>query len=170
MKAETELLLRQVAVQKKIDNELTKRQHAYIKDLLPRLTTCGFMVYKVAAKKRHEFVESMPVIFAITKYGKEGLDSPALDTIFVSTPFSSRNGLQQVMGRPSRVHAGKKAPVVIFYEDNVGPLIGMCKKLRKHLREWPHEEGGPFDYELVGHKLARTKWQNQNPMTSILGS
>lgn len=165
---ETELVLKQVAVNNKLEAELTKRQKKYINALIPHLTTCGFMVHKVPAKTRHKFAETMPVIFAITKYGKEGLDSPALDTIFVSTPFSSRNGLQQVMGRPSRVHAGKKTPVVIFYEDKIGPLIGMCKKLKKHLRDWPHEEGGPFDYELIGHPQSRKQW-SQNPMTSILG-
>lgn len=161
------MILKQVEVHAKIMNELTKRQNVYIKDLLSRLTSCGFMVYKVPAELRHKFVSTMPVIFAITKYGKEGLDSPSLDTIFVSTPFSSRNGLQQVMGRSARVHSGKKSPVVIFYEDNVGLLIGMCKKLRKHLREWPHEEGGPFDYELIGHpQVARNKC---NTMISVLG-
>jgi superfamily II DNA or RNA helicase len=155
-------VLKRHEVYKKIQTELGRRQKGYVKRLLLRLKTCGVMIHKVPAKVRHKFVEDMPVVFAIMKYGKEGLDSPALDTILVSTPFSSRNALQQVMGRPARTHAGKKKPLVIFYEDNIGLLIGMCQKLRKHLRDWPHEEGGPYEYEQVGyHQLARRQWTPQ---------
>lgn len=173
--ADTELALARGAVGQKIATELLRRQRTYIKGLLPTLRTCGIMVHKVPPKVRKKFIDKMPVVFAIMKYGKEGLDSPALDTVLVSTPFSSKNGLQQVMGRPARTHAGKKSPLVVFYEDNIGLLIGMCKKLKKHLREWPHEEGGPFDYEHVGHpRLTRRIWNQvtgtaQNQTTSIFG-
>jgi hypothetical protein len=54
------------------------------------------------------------------------------------------------MGRPTRPKAGKK-PIVGFYVDNIGHCHGMAQKLQKHLREWPHEESGPFDYELIGY-------------------
>ena len=83
-------------------------------------------------------------------------------------PFSSKNVLQQLMGRPTRAHNDKKHPVVIFYEDNIGPIIGMCKKLRKHLREWAHEEGGPFDYEQIDHPFSGRGTWNQNK-TRIFG-
>jgi superfamily II DNA or RNA helicase len=151
-----ENLLKQYEVYKKIRVEFGRRQMKYVRDLLLRIKRCGLMVHKVPAKTRLKFVEEKQVVFAIVKYGKESLDSPALDTILVSTPFSSRNGLQQVMGRPSRVYFGKKAPLVIFYEDELGLLIGMCQKLKKHLRDWPLEEGGPFEYEHINHpKLTR---------------
>jgi len=167
--ADFELLLKQNAVYRKIEAELNRRQTDYVKTLVPQLTNCGFLVYKVPAPTRHQFIDTKPVVFAYMKYGKEGLDSPALDTILISTPFSSRNALQQVMGRSTRVFAGKKAPLVIFYEDNIGVLIGMHNKLRKHLMMWPHEEGGPFDYEMLNHPTrSRNKW-NQNTMTSVLG-
>jgi superfamily II DNA or RNA helicase len=156
---EVQIVLRRHEVHKKIESRLEKLQKVYVKNLLPNLGNCGIMINKVPPKVRHKFVEEKPVVFAITKYGKEGLDSPALDTILVSTPFSSRNGLQQVMGRPARPRQGKKTPLVIFYEDNIGLLIGMCKKLKKHLRDWSHEEGGPFEYEQVNHpQLSRRIW------------
>jgi superfamily II DNA or RNA helicase len=147
--------LMQNRVYKKLGSELAKRQKHFVKGILPDLQTCGIMVHKVPPKIRTKFIQTMPVVFAIMKYGKEGLDSPDLDTVLVSTPFSSRNGLQQLMGRPTRMKEGKKTPTIVFYEDNVGPLMGMCKKLKKHLRDWPHEEGGPFDYENIGHPVGR---------------
>jgi hypothetical protein len=109
------------------------------------------MVFKVPAKERKRLFDTTPITFAITKYGKEGLNSEALDTILVSSVFSSRNGLQQLNGRNTRDFVGKKSPVTVFYEDNIGHVIGMCRKLKKHLREWDHSEGGPYDFEQIGH-------------------
>lgn len=143
--------LHQHEVYKKIEAELDRRQKAYVKDLSTKLVNCGVMLYKVPAKERKRYIDTMPIVFAIMKYGKEGLDSEELDTILISSVFSSRNGLQQVMGRPTRDHRGKKSPVIVLYEDNIGHVIGMCKKLKKHLREWAHEEGGPYEYEYIGH-------------------
>lgn len=149
-------------IHKKILAELDRRQKAYIKDLSSKLINCGVMLYKVPPKERKRFIDTMPIVFAITKYGKEGLDSPELDTILISSTFSSRNGLQQVMGRPTRLNEFKKSPVIVFYEDDIGHVIGMCKKLKKHLREWPHDEGGPYEYEYIGHQTTiarRGTWQ-----------
>ena len=103
------------------------------------------------AKERMDYLKTKQVVFAIMKYGKEGLDDEHLDTVLVSLPFSSKNGLQQVLGRPARQKAGKRSPLVVFYEDDVGPLIGMCKKLRRHLLSWPLEENGPFEFEMHDH-------------------
>jgi superfamily II DNA or RNA helicase len=137
-------------VYKKILAELRRRQKQFLKDLLAEPSTAGVMTYGVPPKIRQGFLDERPVVFAITKYGKEGLDCPELDTVLVSSLFSQRNSLQQLMGRPTRPKAGKK-PIVGFYVDNVGHCIGMSQKLQKHLREWPHEESGPFDYELIGY-------------------
>lgn len=157
-----EQAIKQHEIHRKLLTELDRRQRAYVKDLYPRLATCGIMVYKVPAKERKRFIDTMPIVFAITKYGKEGLNSEELDTILVSSVFSSRNGLQQLNGRNTRDFIGKMSPVTIFYEDNIGHIIGMCQKLKKHLREWDHEEGGPYEYEQIGHPrtLARSgTWQ-----------
>lgn len=142
--------------------EMDRRQKRFIKEVLPEMKTCGAMVHKVPPAMRTKFIRDRPVVFAIMKYGKEGLDSPDLDTVLVSTPFSSRNGLQQLMGRPTRSREGKQTPTIVFYEDNVGPLIGMCSKLKKHLRDWAHEEGGPFDYEQIGHAISKKGTWEQN--------
>ncbi len=139
-------------VHRKITNLLTRRQKTFIKDLVAERSTAGFMTFGVPPKVRQKFLDDRDVVFAITKYGKEGLDCPALDTVLVSSLFSSKNALQQLMGRPTRVTPGKvKKPIVVFYVDDIGPCIGMSKKLMKHLREWPHEEGGPFAFELSNY-------------------
>lgn len=146
-----EQVLKGHEVHRKIVAELERRQKAYIKDLYTKLHNCGMMVYKVPAKERKRFIDTMPIVFAITKYGKEGLNSEELDTILVSSIFSSRNGLQQLNGRNTRDFVGKMSPVTVFYEDDVGHIIGMCKKLKKHLREWSADEGGPYEFEQIGH-------------------
>lgn len=158
----------------KLSNELKKRQKKYITELAELLTDgsvvneCGILLGDVKPKVRSAFIQSKQVVFSIAKYGREGLDSPSLDTVFVSTGFSSRNTLQQLMGRIQRIYDGKKKPLVVFYEDNIGPVIGMCAKLKKWLREWPIDEGGPYDYEQIGHpKSARGTWQQNK--TRIFG-
>lgn len=153
-KSEFELQLQQDDVHKLISSELNVRQKKYRKWLTSNLTDAGLMIHKVSPEDRMEYTKTKRVVFAVIKYGKEGLDDEYLDTVLVSTPFSSRNGLQQLMGRPTRQKPGKKSPLVVFYEDNIGPLIGMCKKLRSHLSSWPLEENGPFDFELHGHPRA----------------
>lgn len=156
--------IQQHEVFKKIVAELDRRQKAYIKDLSSKLVNCGIMLHKVTPKERKRYIDTMPIVFAIMKYGKEGLDAEDLDTVLISSVFSSRNGLQQVIGRPTRAHPNKKSPVIVIYEDNVGHVIGMCKKLKKHLRDWPHEEGGPYEFEYIGHPTTTSKkgtW-NQN--------
>ena len=84
------------------------------------------------------------------KYGREGLDSKALDTVIVLEPQKQKEWIQQVMGRALRLYSGKREPLLIIFEDDVGILIGMCNKLRSHLRQWPTDEGGPYRFENIG--------------------
>jgi hypothetical protein len=152
--ADFQLQLEQDDVYRLVNSELTLRQKKYRKWLQSNLTDAGLMIHKVDAADRMEYIKTKRVVFGIIKYGKEGLDDEYLDTVLVSTPFSSRNGLQQLNGRPTRQKPGKKSPLVVFYEDDIGPLIGMCVKLRRHLSAWPLEENGPFEFELHGHPRA----------------
>lgn len=146
--SQAKMRLHQHHVWEKIKRHLERTQKWYVRELRKFITDAGLMIHEIPAKVRFKYVDDCRVVFAIMKYGKEGLDAADLDTIAVCEPFSSRNGLQQLMGRPTRPRDGKKQPIVLIYEDNLGPIIGMCQKLRKHLREWPHEEGGPFEYEM----------------------
>lgn len=143
--------LEQHRVYKKCESLHKKQQKDYLADLLAMKSSAGLMIYKVKPAERTRMLREKQVTFAVSKYGREGLDEPTLDTIIVCEPLSSRNSLQQLMGRIQRRKPGKKTPVVVFLEDDIGPMIGMCVKLRRHLKTWPAEENGPYDYEMIGH-------------------
>jgi superfamily II DNA or RNA helicase len=156
------LNLKQAEIAQKLASIMRARQRKYRDWLTDNLSDGGLMIHKVKPEQRFEYIKTKRVVFAITKYGKEGLDDKALDTVFISTGFSSRNVLQQVMGRPTREDDNKKKPLIIGYEDNIGKLIGMWMKIRRHLNSWPVEENGPFQHELHGHPKARIQGWNQH--------
>jgi superfamily II DNA or RNA helicase len=79
-------------------------------------------------------VRASRLAFAIAKLGIECLNDPALDALFILTPFSSPNDLQQLLGRTQRIYPGKPNPVVIIFDDKGIPkLHGMVKSLRRTL-------------------------------------
>ena len=135
------------AVWKKTEKLYRKRQREFLKNLLTVQSDAGLFTNAVDSKERFKMLRERKVIFAIMKYGREGLDDNKLSAILASQPVSDRGVLQQIMGRPR----DKKHSELIFLEDNIGPLIGQCQKLRRHLRDWPADEGGPFKYEQIGH-------------------
>lgn len=157
--------LKQNDVFRKIQNELAKRRKKYILELIAASQKCGLLTYDVPHKDRQRMLETKDVIFAVTKYGKEGMNCPRLDTVILSSLFSSRNGLQQLMGRPTRPMPGKKPPILLAIVDNVGQCIGMSKKLIGHLRDWPREEGGPYEPILIGYP--GTSWTNKKNTTTL---
>ncbi len=133
------------------DNEVSRMQRGYIKDLLSVDGDAGILTQKVSPEERDKMLERYPVNFAIMKYGKEGLNSRHLDTVIMTMPVSDRNILQQILGRPSRLLAGKKTPIVLVLEHEIGPIIGMCRKMRAYLNVWPRDEGGPYEYQELGN-------------------
>jgi hypothetical protein len=167
--ASIELDWQKYQVHKKCENLNDRRRQKFIDELTAENSTAGFMTYGVPAKTRQEFVRTRDVTFAIMKYGKEGLDAPHLDTILVSTPFSQKGGLQQLMGRiTGRPMPGKKKCIVAFYRDNIGAMHGMCDKLEGHLRQWPIDEGGPLDFEHVNNPK-RIRWQKASSLKDAFG-
>jgi superfamily II DNA or RNA helicase len=167
-KANIELMLESLRVFKKCESLWNKKRSAYLKSLLAQPSSAGLMIYKVDPETRTRLLREKQVTFAIAKYGREGLDQRDLDTIIVNEPLSSRNSLQQLMGRVLRKKSGKKEPVVVFLEDDIGPFIGMCQKLRRHLATWPHDEGGPFVFENIGHINRRRSatWKPATPFAN----
>lgn len=138
-------------VGKKILAELKRRQRTFLNQLISEPSCGGVMTYGVPPKTRQKFLAERQVVFAITKYGKEGMDCPELDTVIVSSLFSGKNGMQQLMGRPTRPQPGKRTPTIVLLVDDIGQCHGMAQKLQKHLRRWPIEEGGPFSFELINY-------------------
>lgn len=162
-KALIEQALEAHRVFKKCETLWNKLRAHYLKELLAQPSNAGLMIRKVSAKVRAKLLKERQVTFAIAKYGREGLDEPSLNTIIVNEPLSSRNSLQQLMGRVLRKNGTDIERVVVFLEDDIGPFIGMCKILRKHLSEWPADEGGPFEYENIGYSLASILSRRKGP-------
>lgn len=63
------------------------------------------------------------VIFATVQFASEGLDIPAIDTLFLTTPIGDA---EQAVGRILRPHPDKKPPIVVDFRDDRIPL---CKRL-----------------------------------------
>ena len=75
--------------------------------------------------------------FAIERLGKECLSDDALDALFILTPLSSANDLQQMIGRVQRPHPNKRQPiVVIFHDKNIERFQAMIHQLKRTLRGW----------------------------------
>lgn len=155
-----EYRLKQHAVWKKTEALYRSKQREYLKDILSDPSSGGLMIGDVDAETRMKLLRSKQITFAIMKYGREGLNERSLDTVIACEPMSDQGALQQLMGRVLREMTGKMQPIVVFIEDDIGPLIGMCQLLRRHLREWPIEDGGPYDYTLIGHPTTK---QRRNP-------
>lgn len=158
---ELKIRLEQHTIHKKLESVFKKRQREFLKELLLQPSTAGLFTYGVDPVLRVKMLKERKVIFAIMKYGKEGLDDKDLDTIIMCEPVSDKNIIQQIMGRPR----DKKNATLTVLEDNVGPLLAQCMKFRKHLRNWPVDEGGPFKYDLLGHPATfrRRSWRQTNP-------
>lgn len=74
-------------------------------------------------------------VFGTFHLAREALNKKKLDTLYVTTPFSNSNDLQQSWGRIQRELDGKGAPVVRVLEDkNIKLCERSCRKLRKFLR------------------------------------
>lgn len=142
--------LEQDKVHLAVQRELRKRQKKFVQDLLAKPSTSGLFTEIVPPDERTRMLKTRQVVFAIMKYGKEGLDDKDLDTVIISEPISDKNTIQQIMGRPSRPKSGKQ-PLLVFLEDDVPALISQCRTIRHHLKTWPIDEGGPFKYDLLGH-------------------
>lgn len=95
--------------------------------------------------------ECNPVI-SIMKRGKQALNKPNLDTLFIIEPFSKAGVLQQTMGRVLRDFAeiDKHPPVVVVFEDrHVEGMTPLCGKLRRLLTDWPENRGGRITYKNI---------------------
>lgn len=74
-------------------------------------------------------------VFGTFQLAREGLNKPELDTLYVLTPFASRNDRQQAWGRIQRQCEGKKPPLVRVYEDTAFQgSVKSCQVLRRDLR------------------------------------
>lgn len=84
--------------------------------------------------QRTAIISDSDITFATFQVAKEGLDAPALDTVFFTSPFTSWGGFQQGKGRVERKFVGKKEPIAVIIDDvKIGPAHKMVKKLRSKI-------------------------------------
>lgn len=88
---------------------------------------CPSTGFYVGGRKKDQLREAARarVIFATWQFASEGLDIPAMDTLFMATPMSD---VEQAVGRILRPHKGKKDPVVVDIRDD---NVAMFKKMGK---------------------------------------
>jgi superfamily II DNA or RNA helicase len=107
-----------------------------LKELHSMFPGSGLVIGSTPHEQRMDIVRESRLCFAIAKLGKEALDDAHLDALFVLTPFSSPNDLQQLLGRIQRYVANKLQPVAVIFDDvKIGPLHYLTVKLRKTLKK-----------------------------------
>jgi superfamily II DNA or RNA helicase len=110
----------------------------------------GVVNSSVKGKERRRRIRDCNPVISIMQLGKQALNKPVLDTLYVTEPFSKAGILQQTMGRVLRKFHGKKQPLVIFFEDvYIKELSKLCGKLRHQLNRWPPSKGGKIPYKVI---------------------
>lgn len=77
---------------------------------------------------------------------RESLNKPELDTLYVTTPFSSPNDLQQAWGRIQRECEGKKSVLVRVFDDQA---IDKCRRLGQSLRSTLNKKKYPVVQKVM---------------------
>ncbi len=104
----------------------------------------------VSPDEHWKVIEKCNPVISIMKRGKQALNKPELDTIFVCDPFSKEGVLQQVMGRALRAYKGKNRVLVVVFEDRyIKDLSHLCGKIRRSLSKWPQHKGGRIPFRLA---------------------
>lgn len=106
---------------------------------------------------RIQTLREKQITFGTLQLVKEALDEATLDTLFFLTPFGSThiedggaNTLQQGMGRIQRYLDNKKTPVVTIIDHvYIQKFHRMCSHLKRLIRNWPRDQGGPLDYKIL---------------------
>lgn len=79
-----------------------------------------------------EASEECQVIFGTVQFCSEGLDIPALDTIFLTVPVAD---IEQLVGRILRPYTGKKDPIVVDIRDDLVPVYAAYSRARERQYE-----------------------------------
>jgi hypothetical protein len=97
----------------------------------------GVLHQDVPPKKRLSILKNSRLTFATITMAQEALNKQKLDALIILTEFSSKNILQQSMGRIQRFLVGKKkTKVIVIWHVNVTPMRNMGYKLMNHFRKW----------------------------------
>lgn len=123
---------------------------AMCEKLAEHFTNPGVVYAGVKGKERMRRIHECNPVIAIMQIGKQALDKPSLDTVYICEPTKKPNVLQQIMGRALRNFRGKRDPLFIIYEDMyIKPLFKMCQKIRATFNRWPAHKGGQIPFKIV---------------------
>jgi superfamily II DNA or RNA helicase len=115
--------------------------------LAAKLPGAGVVHGDVGELERLKRIRNCNPVIAIMRLGKQALNKPSLDTLFICEPFRKEAMLQQCIGRILRNYGGKKSPSAVFYEDTqIEPMFKLCNKIRRSLYYWPAKKGGRIPY------------------------
>lgn len=113
---------------------LSKEHAQYLHELYPN---SGVLHQGVPAKDRLDILKNSKLTFATIDMAKEALNKQRLDSLIILTEFSSRNILQQAMGRIQRYLDGKKqTKVIVIWHVNIRVMKNMGHKLMHHFKKW----------------------------------
>lgn len=70
--------------------------------------------------------------FASYRKAAKGLDVPEKDALVLGSPVGD---IRQIAGRIGRTKKGKKTPIIVLPSVDIGPFMGMKRKLEKGFRE-----------------------------------
>lgn len=106
----------------------------------------GMITGSTPQESRMAILRNSNPIFGTFQLAREGLNKPTLDTLYIVTPFSNANDLQQSWGRIQRQCDGKKQPLVRVFEDTAfACCTKSCNSLRGVLRRFNY----PFEREVL---------------------
>jgi superfamily II DNA or RNA helicase len=115
--------------------------------LAAQVPSAGVVHGGVGEGERLSRIKKHNPVIAIMRLGKQALNKPSLDTLFVCEPFRKEAMLQQCIGRILRAYEGKQSPSAVFYEDSlIDPMFRLCNKIRRSLYYWPAKKGGRIPY------------------------
>jgi superfamily II DNA or RNA helicase len=98
---------------------------------------------KILAER--ELAERADVTLGTYTMAMEGLDLPAKDTLFLATP---KGDVEQATGRIRRLYEGKKEPMVIDFQDQIGFLMAFARKRERFYRN-PALDKNPWTIKRV---------------------
>lgn len=106
----------------------------------------GMVIGDTPQEDRMTILKECNPIFGTFQLAREGLNKPSLDTLYIVTPFSNANDLQQSLGRIQRQYEGKHPPLARVFEDLAFDCcIKACSNLRSILREFTY----PYERVLI---------------------
>jgi superfamily II DNA or RNA helicase len=112
----------------------------HVERLVAKIAQCsdalpGIITGDTPQEERMHILHHRNPVVGTFQLAREGLNKPTLDTLYVTTPFSNPNDLQQSWGRIQRKDPNKKEPVVRVYEDLAFSCMERaCRTLRGHLK------------------------------------